>query len=284
MEMLQVGNAKLTWLKGGVNHMDGGAMFGVVPKALWSRKYPSNDKNQIELRADPILVELNGKRYLIDAGLGNGKLNEKQIRNFGAIEQSFIDHSLSDLGLNTNDIDAVLMTHLHFDHACGLTKWEGDHLISTFPQAKIYTSQVEWDEMKSPNIRSKNTYWEENWKPVQNQVVTYDKEIEIEPGLRMIHTSGHSDGHSIILFEDGEDTFIHMADIMPTHAHQNVLWALAYDDYPVTSVHQKEKWMKIGCEKRAWYTFYHDAYYRALQFDENGEIAEKVSRERYEYN
>jgi glyoxylase-like metal-dependent hydrolase (beta-lactamase superfamily II) len=283
MESMQIGRAKLTWLNGGVTHMDGGAMFGVVPKPLWSKKYPVNDKNQIELRTDPILLEIDGKRMVVDSGMGNHKLTDKQRRNFGVKEESSIEESLKELGLTRGDIDFVLMTHLHFDHACGLTMWEGEELVPAFPHATIYTSKTEWDEMRNPNIRSKNTYWEENWKPVIEHVHTYDSSIEIVPGLKMIHTSGHSDGHSIILFEDGEDTFIHMADIMPTHAHQNVLWALAYDDYPVTSVHEKQKWMGFGYERKAWYVFYHDAQYRALKFDENGEVIDQLKRQAYPY-
>ncbi|KGX84032.1 YtnP family quorum-quenching lactonase [Pontibacillus marinus] len=280
METLQVGRATLTWLNGGVTHLDGGAMFGVVPKPLWSRKYPSNEKNQIELRTDPILLQIDGKKFLIDSGIGNQKLNEKQMKNFGVHEESSIDSSLNELGFGTEDIDAVLMTHLHFDHACGLSKWQDGKLVPTFENAKIFTSSTEWNEMKNPNIRSANTYWESNWKPVEHQVQTYEEAVEIADGLHMIHTGGHSDGHSVIRFEDGEELFIHMADIMPTNAHQNELWVLAYDDFPVTSVHQKQDWMKYGYQKQAWYTFYHDAYYRALQFNEEGEVIQKVERER----
>lgn len=280
METLQVGRATLTWLNGGVTHLDGGAMFGVVPKPLWSRKYPSNEKNQIELRTDPILLQIDGKKFLIDSGIGNQKLNEKQMKNFGVHEESSIDSSLNELGFSTEDIDAVLMTHLHFDHACGLSKWRDGKLVPTFENAKIFTSSTEWNEMKNPNIRSANTYWESNWKPVEHQVQTYEEAVEIAEGLHMIHTGGHSDGHSVIRFEDGEELFIHMADIMPTNAHQNQLWVLAYDDYPVTSVHQKQDWMKYGYQKQAWYTFYHDAYYRALQFNKEGEVIQKIERER----
>ncbi|WP_164668322.1 YtnP family quorum-quenching lactonase [Virgibacillus doumboii] len=283
METLQVGRAKLTWLNGGVNFLDGGAMFGVVPKALWSKKYPHNDNNQIELRTDPILLQVDGMNFLIDSGMGNGKLTEKQLRNFGVLEESSIDKSLAELGLSADDIDAMLMTHLHFDHACGLTEVAEDGYASKFKNAAIYVSQVEWDEMRNPNIRSRNTYWEMNWKPVQEQVQPFEKEKVIVDGLKMIHTSGHSDGHSILVFEDGDETFIHMADIMPTNAHQNKLWALAYDDYPVTSVHQKEKWMDFGYRKQAWYTFYHDAYYRAIKFDETGKPIDEMKRKRYEY-
>nr|WP_246484866.1 MBL fold metallo-hydrolase [Virgibacillus salarius] len=258
--------------------MDGGAMFGVVPKVLWSKKYPYNNQNQIELRTDPILVEIDNKKFLIDSGLGYHKLTDKQMRNFGVMEQSNIDASLAEIGLSVDDIDAVLMTHLHFDHACGLTKVKGDSYEPVFNNATIYTSKLEWNEMKNPNIRSVNTYWKKNWESIVHQVQPFATEIELIPGLKMIHTGGHSEGHSIIVFEDGDSCFIHMADIMPTHAHQNKLWALAYDDYPVTSVHQKEKWMDIGYGKRAWYTFYHDAYYRAIKYDEAGNAVDKIKR------
>lgn len=282
METLQIGRAKLTWLNGGVNFLDGGAMFGVVPKALWSKKYP-NENNLIELRTDPILLQLDGKNYVIDSGMGNGKLTDKQKRNFGVLEESSINKSLTELGLTTGDIDVVLMTHLHFDHACGLTKPEGDDFVPVFENATIITSAVEWNEMREPNIRSINTYWKENWQPIQDQVKPFENELQITDGLKMIHTGGHSDGHCILVFEDGEEMFIHMADIMPTHGHQNKLWALAFDDYPVTSVHQKEKWMEYGYSKKAWYTFYHDAYYRAIKFDEAGKKIDEVERARYEY-
>ncbi|SDN03452.1 YtnP family quorum-quenching lactonase [Sediminibacillus halophilus] len=283
MESLTIGRAKLTWLNGGVNHLDGGAMFGVVPKALWSKKYPCNEKNQIELRTDPILLELDGKRYLVDSGIGYGKLTEKQIRNFGVAEQSSVESSLQELGLSVADIDAVLMTHLHFDHACGLTKWQDNMLTAVFPDTPIYVNQTEWEEMRNPNIRSVNTYWPDNWQPIENQFVSFEEQLSIAPGLEMIHTGGHSNGHSILLFKDGIDMFIHMADLMPTHAHQNKLWALAYDDYPVTSVHEKQKWMEYGLEHNAWYTFYHDAYYRALKFDKDGNPQGQVERARYPY-
>jgi glyoxylase-like metal-dependent hydrolase (beta-lactamase superfamily II) len=280
MEQLNIGDVTITWLNGGVTHLDGGAMFGVVPKPLWSKKYPCNDNNQIELRTDPLLVQVGGKHVLIESGIGQGKLSDKQKRNFGVTEESNVEQSLQELGLTTNDIDVVLMTHMHFDHACGLTKWEGNHLVSTFPRAQIVTSQLEWDEMRHPNIRSRNTYWKENWEAIAEQVVTFEKEIEVISGVKMIHTGGHSEGHSLVLIESGNETLIHLADLLPTHAHQNVLWVMAYDDYPMTSIFEKQKWMSYAMEKRAWFSFYHDAYYRALKWDENGEMIMSLARNR----
>ncbi|WP_156291525.1 YtnP family quorum-quenching lactonase [Oceanobacillus salinisoli] len=284
MEKLQVGRARLTWLNGGVTFLDGGAMFGVVPKALWSKLYPHNEKNQIELRTDPILLQMDGKNFLIESGVGKDKFTDKQIRNFGVLEQSSIEASLAEMDLTVNDIDAVLMTHLHFDHACGLTKkLDEDQYESVFTNATIFTSAIEWNEMRNPNIRSINTYWERNWQPIEEQVETFADEVEITKGLRMIYTGGHSDGHAIVVFEDGDESFVHMGDLMATHAHQNKLWAMAYDDYPVTSVHEKENWMDFGYSKEAWYTFYHDAYCRAIKFDQTGKKIDEVKRERYEY-
>ncbi|MDQ0272224.1 YtnP family quorum-quenching lactonase [Cytobacillus purgationiresistens] len=280
METLQIDDLKFTWLRGGVTHLDGGAMFGVVPKPLWSRKYPSNDNNQIQLRTDPILIQWEGQNILVESGLGNNKMDEKQKRNYGALEESKVDEDLQSLGLTPEDIDYILMTHLHFDHACGLTKQENDGFVSAFPNAKIVSSKIEWDEMRNPNIRSRNTYWKENWEAITNQVIIFEGEWSLGP-IRMVHTGGHSDGHSILVIETGEQLLIHMADIMPTHAHQNVLWVLAFDDYPMDSISAKQKWMKIGLEKNAWFLFYHDAIYRAVKWEQDGKkIAATIEREK----
>jgi glyoxylase-like metal-dependent hydrolase (beta-lactamase superfamily II) len=269
MDTLKIGNVSLTWLSGGVTYLDGGAMFGVVPKGLWSKKYPANNKNQIELPTDPILIQMNGKFILVESGLGKGKLTGKQLRNYGVTKESEVEESLQLLGVAPESIDFVLMTHMHFDHACGLTKLVNGQYISTFPNAQIITSQVEWDELRNPNIRSKNTYWRENWEAVESQVVPFEEKWEFG-AITMIHTGGHSDGHSILLIEDGGETCIHMADLMATHAHQNVLWVMAYDDYPMTSIAGKQKWLTLGLEKNAWFTFYHDAFYRAVKWDKDG--------------
>lgn len=279
MEQLTIGKFTLTWLRGGNIQLDGGAMFGVVPKPLWSRRYPVNEHNQIQLRTDPILVQHGGTNILIEAGIGNNKFDEKKKRNYGLTEESQVEECLAELGIKTKDIDFVIMTHLHFDHVCGLTKREGDRLVSTFENALIYSSQIEWDEMRSPNIRSRNTYWRENWEPIQDQVKTYHSEKEILPGLRVIHTGGHSAGHAIVEIESEGQKLLHMADLMPTHAHQNSLWVMAYDDYPMTSISQKEIWIKEGLKEQVWFSFYHDAIYRAIKWDESGkQIVDAVER------
>ncbi|PLR79121.1 hypothetical protein CU633_01760 [Bacillus sp. V3-13] len=279
MESLQLNGLKITWLNGGVTHLDGGAMFGVVPKPLWSKFYPCNDNNQIELRTDPILVQTDGQNILIESGIGTGKLSEKQKRNYGVTEESKLEQSLMDKGLSPQDIDIVLMTHMHFDHACGLTKPGDSGHVSVFPNAKIITSETEWNEMRNPNIRSRNTYWQENWLAVQDQVETFEKEWST-PSIKMVHTGGHSDGHSIVIINSGAEFIVHMADLMPTHAHQNPLWVLAYDDYPMDSIRAKQEWIEFGKSKNAWFSFYHDAFYRAVKWNDDGKISEAIKQEK----
>ena len=277
MDVYTFHDMELAWLDGGVNYLDGGAMFGVVPKALWSRRYEADDNNLIELRTDPILVRYAGKNILIDTGIGKGKLDDKMKRNLGVRAETRVEESLGELDLTPASIDMILMTHLHNDHAAGLTEWREGELVSMFPNADIYVSQVEWDEIRNPNIRSRNTYWTENWKPIQQQVKTFEGSLVILPGIEMLHTGGHSDGHSVIKLTQNGETILHMGDIMPTHAHSNPLWVLAYDDYPMTSIYAKEKLMKEAIPGGYRFIFYHDAVYRLVKWDDSGkEIVESV--------
>lgn len=277
MEKFDFHEMTLTWLDGGTTNLDGGTMFGVVPKVVWSKKYPVDDKNNIELPTHPILVQFDGHNILVDSGLGKGKLTDRQLRNLGVSAESSLDADLGELGLSANDIDTVLMTHLHGDHAAGLTLKQGESYVSAFPNAKIYVSAVEWNEMQNPNIRSRNTYWKENWEPVKHQVETFEGELTLFDAITMIHTGGHSDGHAVIKFESGGETILHMGDIMPTHAHQNPLWVLAYDDYPMDSIYAKERLMKEALANGYYFSFYHDAYYRLLKWSGDGkEIVESV--------
>lgn len=279
MDQFTFHDMTLTWLDGGLNFLDGGTMFGPVPKVLWSRKYEVTENNLIELAAHPILIRYQGKNILIDSGLGNDKLSDKMKRNLGIVDESKVLQNLQEIGVKPEEIDVILMTHLHNDHAAGLTKWEGDKLVSTFPNAEIHTSQVEWDEMRAPNIRSKNTYWKENWEPIQAQVKPFQKRVTVLPGIEMIHTGGHSNGHSVVKLTQNDETILHMGDLMPTHAHSNPLWVLAYDDYPMDSIAAKKVLMEEGLEGDYWYSFYHDAVYRLVKWDTAGkEIVASLKR------
>ncbi|GAA4703331.1 YtnP family quorum-quenching lactonase [Brevibacillus fulvus] len=277
MNQLKIGQYSVTWLRGGMLQLDGGAMFGVVPKPLWTKKYPSNELNQIPLRTDPLLIEGYGKRILVEAGIGVNRLTDKQKRNFGVLEESQVSESLAAKQLTPADIDMILMTHMHYDHANGLVAVsKGNALSPAFPNAEILVQAAEWEEMRNPNIRSRNTYWEENWRPIEQMVKTFDSEWEVLPGLTLYHTGGHSYGHAVFRLESEGEVMLHLADLLPTHAHLNPLWVMAYDDYPMTSIFAKQKWLEQAAEQQAWLSFYHDALYRAIKITPSGEIVSKI--------
>lgn len=259
-----------TWLDGVMFNIDGGTLFGPVPRAVWGRSYPYNDNNQIPCTSDPILIQCQNKNYLIDASIDTNKMDEKMKRNTGVYSDGDFLGSLTEMNLTPDDIDVVMMTHMHNDHASGLTYIDGSEVKSRFPNAVIYMSQIEWDEVRNPTMRTQNTYLKINWEPIQNQVVTFDDTLEVAPGIRMEHTGGHSKGHSIIRFEQNNETILHMADILLTFVHTNPLWVGAVDDYPMDSIAAKQKLMKEALENNYRFLFYHDPFYRVIQYSEDG--------------
>ncbi len=270
LQTYQFGQMTLTWLRGADKYTDAGTIFGPVPKAVWSRYYPTNEQGLIHDLTDPILISYQGKHYLIDTSLGTEKLSDKLRRNLGVITENRVLESLDQLGLSPEDIDVVLMTHMHNDHAGGLTRLVDGELVPTFPNATIYINDIEWEEVRYPNPRTKATYLPENWQAIQDQVQTFGSELKLVDGIEMHHTGGHSRGHSIILLKQDGETLIHMADTLLTHAHFNPLWVAAVDDYPMDSIKAKEKWIKQAYSQGYTFLFYHDPYYALLKFNQDG--------------
>ncbi|MBO1199605.1 MBL fold metallo-hydrolase [Staphylococcus simiae] len=274
---MKIGDFTIHYLNGGNTKIDGGAMFGPVPKPLWSKKYQVNERNQIHLPTHPILIQTEQYNIIIDAGIGQHKLTDKELRNFGVDYESEIEKDLESYHLTTGDIDFVLMTHMHFDHATGLTDTEGK---AVFKNAKHVIQQDEWHEFLAPNIRSKSTYWPKNIGDYDDNLILYDKTFEPIPGIKLQHTGGHSFGHSIILIESKGEKAVHMGDIFPTHAHLNPLWVTSYDDYPMQSIREKERLLPYFIYQQYWFLFYHDEQYFAVKYDQDGKTIESfITRE-----
>ncbi|CAD7359454.1 MBL fold metallo-hydrolase [Mammaliicoccus fleurettii] len=263
---MDIGKFKVDALDGGFTQMDGGAIFGVVPKPLWEKQYAVNDKNQVPLVTHPILIRTGDCNILIDAGIGNHKLTEKQLRNYGVINESRIKEGLARFSLTPEEIDLVLMTHMHFDHATGLTDAEGN---AQFPNARHYIQQDEWHEFIAPNIRSRATYWPSNRGTYEDRMILFEDTIEPYPGIKMKHTGGHSYGHVLIEIESDNEKAVHMADIFSTAAHRNPLWVTAYDDYPMQSIREKERLTRYYAANEYWFLFYHDVEYFAVQLSDD---------------
>lgn len=259
-----------TWLDGITFNMDGGMLFGPVPRALWGRYYPYNDQNQIPCNADPILIQYQDKNYLIDTSLDLDKMDEKAIKHTNVEAQGNILGSLAELGLTPKDIDVVMMTHMHNDHASGLTYLDNGELKSRYPNAVIYMSAEEWDDVQNPLTRTIKTYLKENWEPIVDQVKTFDGKLEVTPGITMELTGGHTRGHSIVRFEQNGDTAIHAADILMSFVHASPLWVGGVDDYPLDSISAKQALMAEALENNYAFLFYHDPFYRVVRYTEDG--------------
>jgi len=274
----KLGKFELIWLNGGRFELDGGAMFGVVPKVLWQRKYHADADNYIPLAAWPILIRTGQKNILIETGLGN-KLTEKQKHIYMVKEDWNVPAELADLGLSCKDIDIVILTHYDFDHAGGLVMDDGKGgYVPTFPNAKFIIQKMEWEDVLNPNKRSINTYWPINYAAIResSQIELVEGRAQILPGIEVHHTGGHNRGHQIVRVESEGQIAYHLADLLPTHAHFNPLWIMAYDNHPLDAIAQKEEWENRALAENAWFTFYHDPFVLACRFDEKGIMTDKV--------
>jgi len=277
MKGFRLGDFELSWLNGGRFELDGGAMFGVVPKALWSKKYPSNEDNTIPMVAWPLLIKTPSSLVLVETGLGN-KLTEKQKKIFKVSDEGNLVEELHSLGIEREDIDYVILTHYDFDHAGGVVMKENSGTLSlTFPGAKHIVQRKEWEDVLNPNTRSVNTFWPINYEVLKQSrnLELVEGETEVEPGVRVILAGGHNRGFQLVKIESGGTSALHMVDLLPTHAHFNPLWIMAYDNFPLESIAVKELWEKRGIEEKAWFTFYHDPFVLACKFDEKGTILQK---------
>lgn len=278
---MQLGDFTIRWFSDGVYKLDGGAMFGVVPKVVWTRKYPVDENNFIPLALNAVLIETPEAKVLIDTGYGT-KLTPKQVSMFHLVQPPTLLESLAAGGVRPEEIDYVVYSHMHHDHASGATYRDADgQLKASFPRAKHVMQRLEWEEAKHPNIRSAHAYWEENWSVLESagQIMPVDGEVELVPGVTLIPTGGHTRGHQAVLVTSQGETALHLGDLLPTRAHLNPLWVMAYDDYPMDSIAAKEKWIGRAKAEGWWLTLYHDPEVHAGVWDAEGQLVKSIRAE-----
>jgi glyoxylase-like metal-dependent hydrolase (beta-lactamase superfamily II) len=241
--------------------LDGGAMFGVVPRNLWSKFSPPDDQNRIRMNMNCLFLEGGGQRILIDTGIGE-KLSDKHRAMYGINRgRSFTDSLAAIAGVRPADITIVINTHLHFDHAGGNSTWdETGRAVPAFPNARYFISRAEYEHAESPNDRDRASYFPDNWVPIKEsgQLELKQSTYEVVPGLTMETHAGHNRSMQCPRLTRNGETFFGFADLIPTRAHVPYAWVMGYDLYPVETVAAKKKLLPQAVRENWTCLFYHD--------------------------
>jgi glyoxylase-like metal-dependent hydrolase (beta-lactamase superfamily II) len=253
------GDLELIPLFDGFFRLDGGAMFGVVPKPLWEKRAPADEKNRILLGVRPLLVR-GEKTMIVDAGIG-AKMDPRSVEIYAIDRSRNLDHTLAEAGLEAADIDIVLASHLHFDHAGGFTAGGGSSgPVPRFPNARYVVRTAEWEDATHPHERNRASYLQENFVPLSTAGVLdlVDGDEQIMPGVRVVRTGGHTMHHQIIMIESGGRTAVFAADLIPTIAHIDEPWIMGYDLYPMDTLAFKRRFVREAIEREYLIFFEHD--------------------------
>jgi glyoxylase-like metal-dependent hydrolase (beta-lactamase superfamily II) len=254
------GDLELIPLLDGFFRLDGGAMFGVVPKPLWERRAAADDKNRIHLGLRPLVVRSRGETMIIDAGIGD-KMDAKSLGIYGVDRDVHLDHALAAAGLRADDIGIALATHLHFDHVGGFTARDASGaLVPRFPRARYVARTAEWDDGTHPHERNRASYLAENFVPLMEAGVLelVEGDAEIMPGVRVRRTGGHTMHHQIVVIESAGRTAVFAADLIPTTAHIDEAWIMGYDLYPMDTLAFKRTFIREAIEREYLIFFEHD--------------------------
>jgi glyoxylase-like metal-dependent hydrolase (beta-lactamase superfamily II) len=256
---MRLGDFDLTPLLDGYFRLDGGAMFGVVPKTLWEKRAPADERNRITMAMRPLLVR-GDRLMIIDAGAGD-KMDAKFTDIYGFDRRENLDVMMSRAGVRADEIDIVLASHLHFDHAGGFTARDGSGAVRPrFPNARYLANQGEFEDATHPHERNRASYFAENYVPLQEAGVLdlMPDDYVAAPGIRVRRTGGHTRFHQIIYIESGGKTAVFAADLMPTTAHVDVPWIMAYDLYPMETLEFKRAFVAEAIEREYIVFFEHD--------------------------
>ena len=241
--------------------LDGGAMFGVVPRALWSRACPPDDQNRIRMNMNCVFIDTGEERILIETGIGD-KWSVKHKEMYGITRERELPETLRKItGVGAEDISIVINTHLHFDHAGGNTSVSSSgKAVPAFPNARYFVSKAELEHAQSPSERDRASYLPENWEPLleSGQLETRESEYEAVPGLRMETHAGHNRSMQCWRLQSQGQTMFGFADLVPMKAHVSYAWIMGYDLFPVETLEAKKKLLPQAARENWSCLFYHD--------------------------
>lgn len=258
---MQFGDYRVEVVPDTIFRLDGGAMFGVVPRSLWSRLCPPDEHNRIALNMNCLFIEAGTERILIETGIGE-KWSEKQAAMYGIERRRPFAESLRAItGVGPEEITVVINTHLHFDHAGGNTRRNDDgEAIPAFPNARYLISRGELEHAETPHERDRASYLPENWRPLERAglLELQDEDYEVVPGLRLETVTGHSRTMQCARLVRGGHTLFGFADLVPTRAHLPPAWIMSYDLYPVETLEAKKRLLSQAAREEWLCLFYHD--------------------------
>jgi len=266
VERRKIGDLTVHAIQAGGQRLDGGAMFGVVPKPLWEKRIAPDERNRIQLGMRCLLIEHPSGPILVDTGSGN-KENEKfndiyGIENKGADGGTMLEDGLREIGVPREDVAIVINTHLHFDHAGGNTRHTPEGKLEiTFPKARYVVKRGEYDYATHTNERTAASYFERNYTPleVSKQIDFVSREKEIVKGIRVVPTPGHTPFHQSVLIESAGERAFYLGDLVPTHAHLPLPWIMGYDVEPLVTLETKRRILKQAVDEHWLLIFEHDA-------------------------
>jgi glyoxylase-like metal-dependent hydrolase (beta-lactamase superfamily II) len=276
---MRLGDIEVHLLGDGTFRLDGGAMFGVIPRPLWEKKSPPDDRNRILLGMNILLIRSGGKNILVETG-GGDKWTAKQNAIYLFEGSGRLPERLAALGVAPEEIDIVINTHLHFDHCGWNTRLVNGVAVPTFPNARYVVQRKEFDHACAPTERDRASYFPDNFMPMQEsgQWHFLHGDSQVVPGIEVIVVPGHIKDMQCVKISGGGQTMFFVADLVPTVAHLSYPWIMGYDLYPMTTLESKHRWLPIAAKENWTVIFGHDPHMPAakLRQKEGGCGAEPV--------
>ena len=257
MHSLSLGDFELSICSDGTYPLDGGTFFGVVPKVMWSKKVDCDEKNFVIAGLNSVLIRTGNKNVLVETGIGS-KLPDRMVKIYG--QPAKLLDNLAAQGVSPEDIDVVINTHLHFDHCGWNTVRKGDQVLATFPKAKYFVQEGEWQHAQEQHIRDSVSYISDNYNPLiesgQMQLLRGDQEIV--PGVFVKNFPGHTAHMQAVIVSSGGKTACYISDLIPTSAHIDLNWVMAFDLYPLETIASRKRYYEQALPE-GWLTvFTHD--------------------------
>jgi glyoxylase-like metal-dependent hydrolase (beta-lactamase superfamily II) len=279
---MKIGKYNLKTVLSGYFGLDGGAMFGIIPKPLWEKTNPADELNRVTLSTRNLLLISDDKKILIDTGMGE-KWDEK-LKNIYRIDKSKnLSESLHQYKLKPEDITDVLLTHLHFDHTGGSTKVENGKIIPSFPNAKYYVQQKNFEWALNPSDRDRGSYIKENFEPLMKEGVLnlIDGEKDFDENISFKIINGHTFAQQMIKIADSSNTLLYCADLLPFVSQIKIPYIMGYDLQPLVTVQEKKKYLKMAADENWFLYFGHDPDFAlaTVKHSDKGIIQDKTSKD-----